>query len=100
MKQKMEKIIINGLVVPCIIGIFEHERTEKQNVIITITLRVDTKKAGETDNLNDTVNYSDIAEEVTKMAKNSRFKLLEKLAQAVADICLKDQKVKQAKVLI
>jgi len=100
MKQTQDKIIINGLVVSCLIGVREHEQQEKQNVIITIKLSVDTQKAGETDELEDTVSYSDIAREVTEMVENSHFQLLEKLAQAVADVCLKNRKVKKVKVLI
>jgi len=95
-----DKVIINGLVIPCLIGVRDHEQIEKQNVIITITLSVDTQKAGQTDELDDTVSYSDIAREVTKMAENSHFKLLEKLAQAVADVCLKNKQIKKVKILV
>jgi len=98
MKQTTDKIIINELVIPCIIGVFEHERKEKQNVILTIELAIDTQKAGKTDNLEDTVSYSDIAHEITEMVSNSQFKLLEKFADEVAIICLKDKRIKQVKV--
>ena len=98
MTQTLDTLFINELIVPCIIGVFESERKEKQLVSITIALSVDTKTAGKTDDLTDTVSYHEIAHEVANMVSNSQFYLLEKLAQAIADICLKDKRVKQVKV--
>lgn len=99
MKQ-LDTIYINDLILPCIIGVFDEERKEKQQIIISIALVVDTRKAGKSDNLKDTVNYHDIALKITKLVENSAFYLLEKLAQEIADVCLKDKKVKQVTVRI
>jgi D-erythro-7,8-dihydroneopterin triphosphate epimerase len=96
--NQTDTLFINDLTIPCIIGVFEQERKDKQLVVINIALTVDTKKAGLTDDLNDTVSYHDIAHSVTNMVSNSQFKLLEKFAQEVANICLKDKRVKQVKV--
>ena len=98
--KNLDTLYINDLTLPCIIGVFEHERKDKQLVVINIALSVDTKKAGETDDLKDTVSYHDIAHEVAAMVSESQYYLLEKLAQAVADVCLKDKRVKQVKVHI
>lgn len=100
MTQTLDTLFINDLTIPCIIGVFDYERMEKQNVIISISLFVDTKKAGETDNLKDTVSYQTIAKEVGDMVSKSKFQLLEKLAQEVANVCLKDKRVKQVKIHI
>ncbi|HVA97192.1 MAG TPA: dihydroneopterin aldolase [Candidatus Acidoferrales bacterium] len=100
MTQQLDTLFINDLPVSCIIGIFENERKEKQPVIINIALSVDTRKAGQTDDINDTVSYYDVANEVYKMVEKSQFELLEKLGQAVADICLKDKRVKLVTVHI
>lgn len=98
--KNLDTLFINDLTIPCIIGVFKHERNEKQIVIINIALSVDTKKAGESDNINDTVSYHEIAQEVTEMVSDSQFSLLEKLAQEIAAICLKDKRVRQVKVHI
>ena len=58
------------------------------------------KKAGKTDKLEDTVNYHNIALTISKKVSDSKFYLLEKLAQTVADICLTDQRIKQVVVRI
>lgn len=96
----VDTLFINDLTIPCIIGVYEHERKEKQLVIITIALSVDTRIPGKTDDLKDTVSYQKIAHEVENMVSNSQYQLLERLAQAVADICLNDKRIKQVKVRI
>src|ERR1700749_4217599 len=100
MTHQTDTLFINKLIVPCIIGVFEQERKEKQNVIISIALSVDTQKAGQTDDIKDTVSYHDIAREVVELAEQSQYYLLEKLAQAVADTCLKNKRVEKVTVHI
>ena len=100
MTQTLDTLFINDLIIPCILGVFDYERTDKQNVIINIELSIDTKKAAKTDDVNDTVSYHDIANQIYDMVSNSQFSLLEKLAQAVADSCLQDKRVAQVKVHI
>ncbi|MBI5122531.1 dihydroneopterin aldolase [Candidatus Roizmanbacteria bacterium] len=98
--KKLDTIYINDLVVSCIIGIFEDERIKKQPVIINIALSVDTRKAAVSDNLNDTVSYHDIYLEINELVGKSKFFLIEKLAQEIATLCLKDKRVKQVVVHI
>jgi dihydroneopterin aldolase len=95
-----DKIFINELTLSCIIGVFDFERKLKQNVIITIELHLDISTAGKTDDINDTVNYQAIVDDVTKTVERSQFHLLEALAERVAAICLKDNRVKHAHVKI
>lgn len=96
----MDKIHINDLVARSIIGLKEEERQEKQEIIINITLFCDLKKAAKSDRLEDTVDYSQLQENILNMAENSKFHLLESLAEEIADICLKDKKIKQVKVSV
>jgi D-erythro-7,8-dihydroneopterin triphosphate epimerase len=93
-----DKIIIADLLLRTIIGINEDERLNRQDVLINITLDVDTRKAGESDNIEDAVNYRTITKEVISLVESSRFLLVEKLAEEVAKICLKDSRVNYAEV--
>ena len=95
-----DKIFINDLILPCTIGVFDFERKNKQNVIINIALHLDVSKAGKTDAIEDTVNYQDIVNAVSKKVETSKYHLLEALAEMIAAICLKDKRVKQAHVKI
>lgn len=100
MTQPLDTILINDLTIPCIIGVMESERKEKQPVKITIALSLDTRKAAHSDAIRDTVSYHDLASEIGEKVSSSSFYLLEKLAQFVAAICLKDKRVKLVRVIV
>lgn len=96
----MDKIFINDLLARCNIGVREEERKEKQDVIINLSLYTDLEKAGKSDRLEDTVNYSRLKGRILDMAESSRFKLIETLAERIAGICLANSAVKKVKVSV
>lgn len=96
----MDKIILRDLAVQAVIGTFTHERTHKQNLIINLELGCDLAKAGATDNLEDTVDYFKLEENIVQMVSTSHFFLIERLAEEIASICLADSAVKWVKVVI
>jgi dihydroneopterin aldolase/D-erythro-7,8-dihydroneopterin triphosphate epimerase len=96
----LDKIHIRDLLLRCIIGTHDDERRRKQDVVIGITLFADLGKAGETDSLDDTVDYSAIKRRVAEMVEQSSFFLVERLAQRVADVCLEDVRVRQVRVTV
>ena len=95
-----DKILIKDLLLRTIIGINEDERLNRQDVLINITLKTDTTNAGESDEIQDAVNYRTITKEVISLVESSRFLLVEKLAEEISKICLKDKRVKSAKVRV
>lgn len=99
MKQ-LDTIYINDLQLPCLIGAFEQERHSKQMIIINVELSVDLTKPAITDNIQDTVNYSNIASQIVDVVEKSKFYLLEGLAGAIAKTCLQNKRIKQVKVHI
>ena len=84
----MDKIFINGMTVSTTIGTLPHERTAPQEITLDVILECDMKKAGETDNLFDAVDYCALEKTVYENVKNSSFFLLEELADKVAENCL------------
>ena len=94
----MDKIFINEMVVDTIIGIYPHERENKQAVTINIEIDCDLAKAGETDKLEDTVNYKDINDKVRQHVSNSDYLLIEKMAASIASICFETIGVEAVKV--
>ena len=99
-KSLLDRIHIRDLLVRCIIGIYDDERREKQDVNINITLFADLRKAGQMDDINDTVDYKTIKKKVIAMVEESEFFLVEKLAQRIADICLENPMVQVARVCL
>lgn len=94
----LDRILIEGLLFNCIIGINDWERVAKQPVEIDITLYADLSKAAESDDVNDTINYRTISQSVRDFVEGSSFGLVEKLSDGVAKLCLDDDKVQRVDV--
>ena len=93
-------IQISDLLLRTIIGINDEEREKRQDVLINLTMQVDLREAGRSDDISDAVNYRTITKEIIDLIENSQFQLVEKMADEVAKICLKDERVQQAIVRI
>ncbi len=96
----MDRILISGLLVRCVIGVRDDERRAKQDVLINLALALDLSKAGKSDRLEDSVDYRALNKRIVTMAENSQFYLVEALAQAVSDICLENPAVREARVRV
>ena len=96
----MDSIIINRLKVKCIIGCNPEERVNEQDLFISVDMNADTRKAGASDNLDDTVNYSAVAKQVAAIAIDGKFKLIEALAHGIAEHCLRDPRITSVTVTI
>ena len=96
----LDQIFIRDLSLRCIIGVFPEEREKKQDVLINVVMSVDLTRAGQTDDLHDTVDYKRVTKAIVTTIEPSRFLLIERMAQVVADICLADALVKHVAVTI
>jgi len=96
----LDRIFIHDLVVRCIVGIDENEREEKQDVLVHLTLEVDLRRAGRTDALEDTIDYRALKKQILRVAEDSRFHLIEALAQSIAEECLKESRIERVKVIV
>jgi len=67
---------------------------------MNITLCTDLRAAGQSDDIDDTVDYKRIKLDALELVEKSNFMLVEKLAQAVADMCLKTPGVDTVAVTI
>ena len=95
-----DKIYIRDLSIRCIIGVNQDERTEKQDVVINVILFTDTRKAGQTDALEDSVDYKKVKKAILSLVESSEFLLIEKLADEIAKVCLDDSKVQKVNVTV
>src|SRR5574340_715828 len=96
----MDSIRICALLVRCILGINEAERREQQYVVISLTIHADLHRAGKSDRLEDTVDYRALKKRILALAEDSRYFLVEALAEAVAELCLDQQGVQQVDVCV
>ena len=96
----MDKIIISDLLVRGIIGINDSERVNEQDILINITLLTDTRAAGSSDTLTDSVNYRTVAKAAIAQAQTAKRFTVEALAEDIAAICLEQPNVSAATVRI
>lgn len=86
----MDIIEIDNLRLRTEIGFSQHELGVKQDVVLTLRLGTDMRKAGGTDNPDDALNYRTITKAIIAHVEGSHYKLVEALAAAVARICVVD----------
>jgi dihydroneopterin aldolase len=98
MADLRDRIYLEDLRVACLIGTRPEERRRTQEIRIDICLHVDLEEPGRSDRLEDTVDYSRLAQEITAMAESSSFQLLERLAEEVATLALAHPKVEGVEV--
>lgn len=96
----MDRILIDDLRVLTLIGALPHEREAKQPLRIDLSIGVDLRDAGRTDELDDTVHYGLVAERVVELAEESKHILLERLAADVADTVLAFDRVEEVDVTV
>ncbi len=84
----------------CIIGIKPVERKKKQTVLVNVALRCDLRHAGTTDDIDDTIDYKSVKNEIMEFAENSSFFLIEALAHKIAELCLARPGVTEATVTV
>jgi 7,8-dihydroneopterin aldolase/epimerase/oxygenase len=86
----MDKIFIHALKTEAIIGIFDWERQVKQTVVVDLEISADVRKAALSDSIEDTLNYKRIAKRVLGFVEESKFHLVETLAEHIAMLLLED----------
>lgn len=96
----MDRIIISGIRALGIHGALPEEQTRPQPFEIDVELHVDATKAGETDALDDTVDYSAVCEAVSRVVESERYHLLERLAARIAEVCRTDARVSNVDVTV
>ncbi|MFC1535994.1 dihydroneopterin aldolase [Candidatus Neomarinimicrobiota bacterium] len=79
-------------------GVSESEKSLGGKFEVDIDLYQDLKKAGQSDNLKDTLNYEKIYKTVQNCTKRNKYYLIETLAERIAGSILK--KYKTDKVLV
>jgi D-erythro-7,8-dihydroneopterin triphosphate epimerase len=95
-----DQIFVKDLLLRAIIGINDEERRNRQDVLINLTLDADTRPAGASDDVGQTVNYRTLTKRIIEMVEGSQFYLVEKMAAEIAAICLADPRITRAAVTV
>ena len=79
-------------------GYLPEEQVLGQRFEVDVTLWLDLSLAGESDAIEDTLDYRSIITSVQQLVTTSKFALIERLATAIAQLILQSDKVTQVQV--
>jgi D-erythro-7,8-dihydroneopterin triphosphate epimerase len=97
----VDRILIKDLVVPGIVGINPDERVTRQDILINVTMLVDTAPAAASDDINDAVNYRSVTKAIISHVEEGEPMLVERLVAEIAEICLgADERVAEVEVTV
>ena len=85
-----DRVFLRGLTAECVIGFIDWERRVRQTVVIDLEVPVDCRRAAETDDVADTVDYKKVAKRTLAFVEASEFKLVETLAHRLAMLILEE----------
>ncbi len=94
------QITIEAIRINTIIGFWPEEREKKQPVEITVRFSFDPNAALEGDNIDHSVDYNTLTEEIIESVENTEFNLLERLTQHVLDLVMAHERVLEAEVTV
>ncbi len=94
----MDQIMIKDLVARGIIGVNDWEREKPQEILINVVLTTNLQKAGESDDIQDSVNYRTIAKKLLKHAETAQRYTVEALAADLARLCFEETGVLKVRI--
>jgi dihydropteroate synthase len=95
-----DKVIIRGLRVFGYHGVHPHEQERGQEFVIDLEAHLDLRPAGRGDDLDETLDYSDLCRRATAIVTSERFNLIEALAERLAAEVLADPRVARTVVRV
>lgn len=78
-----DSISIRGLRVPARIGVTEEERASPQTLVLNVDVSTDLARAGESDELSDTIDYDSLVGDIARIVQANEVRLLERMAHLV-----------------
>lgn len=95
-----DRIALRGVRATGYHGVFDHEKRDGQEFVVDVVLTLDLARAGESDDLAQTVDYGGLAAAVVARIEGEPFDLIERLAAVIADDVLDDVRVDEVEVTV
>ncbi len=97
--QRTRHVFLRDMVLHASIGWYPHEHGTPQRIQVNVDLQVD-EGDGTDDALHRVVSYENVADAVRRIAGTGHVKLVETLAERIAEACLADPRVRVARVQV
>lgn len=88
--QQRDTVYLHGLRIDAVIGVHTWEQHVRQTLVIDLDMACDTKPAAASDRLQDALDYSAVAQRVKNIVQANRNRLLETLAESLADTLMRE----------
>ncbi|MDJ0942730.1 MAG: dihydroneopterin aldolase [Kiloniellales bacterium] len=94
-----QRIFIRDLQLPCRIGLTKAERRNRQRLAINLDMEIEPRRVKK-DRITEVVDYTEIVAEVRRLSLESEFRLLESLAERLAQACFVHPRILAVRVRI
>ncbi len=84
----MDIVFIKGLRIDTVIGIYDWEKKIRQPIVLDVEMGADVRRGAATDKIEDALNYKAVSKRLKQFVGDSRFELVETLAERCAAIIL------------
>ena len=95
-----DRIFIRNLEIVGILGVLPEERTTPQTITVDLELETNIQPAAASRSLADTVDYAALATAIRTLTEDAEHLLVETLAEDIAALALKDQRVSGVTVMV
>jgi 7,8-dihydroneopterin aldolase/epimerase/oxygenase len=99
-EMSRDRVMLRGLRAVGRHGWFEHEQRDGQLFVVDVVIHLDTRPAAASDDLVDTLDYGALGASVVSVVEGPSLRLIETLAQRIAEICLVDERVAAAEITV
>jgi dihydroneopterin aldolase len=93
-------VFIKDFIVQEIIGIHEHEKTEKQKIKFNIVVNVNQNTVPDEKDIKSIVDYEKITNKLENLVKNKKYNFLESLAEDSFKEIFEDKRINSVKIKI
>lgn len=96
----MDQVLIEGLSLETVIGVYDWERTVRQRLELDLELGTDIRPAARDDNLERTLDYAAICQRLADYADANAHGLVETFAERVAALLIEEFGVRQLRLTV
>ena len=98
--NSVRHVFIRDLMLTCLIGVHKREQKLPQRIRVNLDLAVHEKSGVAGDKLSEVVCYEEVANGIRNLVGKGHVKLVETLAERIAEMCLEDNRVSVVRVRI
>lgn len=86
----MDIVYIRDLKIQAVIGVLDWERAIRQPLSLELEMACDISKSAASDDIADALDYAAVSTRIVQFVEDSRFQLVETLAEQVASVVLQE----------